>query len=184
MWQCINKTIDIFYDFMNITPREDLEEFFKEKGLKNDKGKYPKQVKITEGEMGDLYHIKIPKNIKFEDFKKYEYDMSVYYNRSVQVNDINTGGKYITIELYHPKYTYNLEEFFKNAGLKNSFGGEIKQDFTEYKKGTITCYMSNQDGLTTEDFEKYKPIIEDKYYCNMEIKNSKGKIKIYLHQRK
>lgn len=175
---------DKLYNVLDIVPRENLEDFFKANEIKNDKGEYPKQKKITDGEKGDLYHIKVPKDIKFEDIKKYEYEMKVFYKRSVKINEMKLYDRYMTIELYHPKYEYNLEEFFKNVGLKNCLNEYVKQDFTDYEEGKITCYMSNQDGLTVEDFMIHKQKIENKYYCEADIKYDKGKIKIDLKQKK
>lgn len=177
----INEIIrNALYSILNITPKHNLEKFFKSVGLKNGEGLYPIQSKITDGEKGDIYFIKTPSNLKFEDFIKYQVKLEKYYGSSVEMN---WSGNFLTIEMYNHGQKYNLERFFMNAGLKNKsnhYPKQIKILEGEILNGKVkkTCYMSFPDGLVLDDFIQCKPQLENKYNSNVNIEYIEGYIKI------
>ena len=177
----INEVLrDSFYSMLKITPRHNLEEYFKLTGLKNNQGKYPIQIKITDGEKGDLYFIKVPNGLKFEDFIKHEVILEKFYNSSIEMS---WDGELLTIEMYEHSNKYNLEKFFMNLGLKNKanhYPKQIKVIEGEINDGKRkqTCYMSFPDGLVIDDFIQYKSQLENKYNANVDIEYVEGYIKI------
>lgn len=176
---------DLFYKTLNITPKHNLEKFFKLVELKNSEGIYPIQTKIVDGEKGDLYFIKIPNSMKFEDFIKYQVKLEKYYGSSVEMN---WDKDYLTIEMYDDGYRYDLERFFMNTGLKNKsnhYPKQIKVLEGDVHNGKIkkTCYMSFPDGLVLDDFIQYKSQLEDKYNSNVNIEYIEGYVKIDFTER-
>lgn len=171
---------DCFYRMLNITPKHNLEEYFKLIGIKNSEGKYPIQKKIVDGEKGDLYFIKIPEGLNFEDFIKHQVVLEKFYSSSV---DMNWDGEFLTIEMYSNKDKYNLENFFMNVGLKNKSNHHPKQiktveDQINNGKRKNTCYMSFPDGLVIDDFMQYKSQLENKFNSKVDIDYVEGYVKI------
>ncbi len=95
----------------------------------------------------------------------------------------------LTIEMYSHKYRYDIENFFKNAGLANKSGhtpNQIKTIEGEIKskgKKCIICYMSIPDRLTLNDFLQYKDQLQYKHNCTVDIEYIEGYVKIEFTER-
>lgn len=91
--------------------------------------------------------------------------------------------KFLTYKALRIKEFYDLELFFKNAGLKNGSGEKPKQkSVTTGTKGDI-YHLSIPDGLSSKDFEKYKQALEEKYNEGVEINCDKGVVKIEMFKK-
>ena len=91
--------------------------------------------------------------------------------------------KFLTYKALRIEEFYDLELFFKNAGLKNGSGEKPKQkSVTTGTKGDI-YHLSIPDGLSSKDFEKYKQALEEKYNEGVEINCDKGVVKIEMFKK-
>ena len=78
---------------------------------------------------------------------------------------------------------YDLELFFKNAGLKNGSGEMPKQkNITTGEKGDV-YHLSIPDGLSSNDFSKYKLALEEKYNQKIDIKYEGGFVLIEMFEK-
>ncbi len=96
---------------------------------------------------------------------------------------VGKSSKILVCKVLNIKEMYDLELFFKNAGLKNGSGERPKQKkITTGEKGDV-YHLSIPDGLTSKDFEKYKLALEEKYNEEIEISSSKGVILIEMYKK-
>ena len=102
------------------------------------------------------------------------------------VDTIILGGKALKVPTYkvlNIKERYNLEDFFKNAGLVNK-SGEFPIQKKIVTEGDIdTYYMSIPDGLSSKNFFDYKQPLEEKYNRNIEIKYDDGLVLIEVSKK-
>ncbi len=91
--------------------------------------------------------------------------------------------KLVFCKLLNIEEKFDLEKFLKNTGLKN-FSGEIPKQIkiTKGEKGDV-YYFSLPDGLSSNDFSKYKIALEEKLDKEIDIKCKNGHILIEIFEK-
>ena len=122
-------SLKALYKLLHIEPYYNLEQFFKDVGLKNKQEQYPKTIKVYESKKGYTYLFSCPLGIALEDFKKYKGAIEIQLREKI---DIRERRGYIEVEVITKKLPTKIE-----YNLPTREKDSIYIPFAESSEGTL-----------------------------------------------
>ena len=155
-----------------------LDNFFREVGLKNSKGEYPVVGYPHKSKKGYSYHINCPIGLSLNDFMKYKEKIEIQVHENIEIRQ---SGGHIIVEVITKKLPenipYSLPTRTKDSiyiSLGESLQGPIAIDLKEnphsYIVGTTGSGKSVcTKGILTSLVNNYRPNEVELYLCDLTL---------------